>query len=142
MFACRAQPKCRLLADRLDRLAQVERTPGSKVVRLSNLTIINYVLYVTGPLHEQTLCTILLSIQVHEAPPDDTPDLHVVPHVVSVLSADGRMGTTRKCRRPAHESLCLLMLSPRPHRPPQVGCSAFALLVRYQLAGLLYDVVE
>ena len=37
------------LCERL-RLAKVERTAGERTVRLSNLTIINYVLYVCGQL--------------------------------------------------------------------------------------------
>ena len=55
-------------------------------VRLSNLTIINYVLYVCGPMHEATLSATLLAIQAI--------------------------------------------------------CNCAALLVRYKLAGLLYDVVR
>jgi len=46
------------------RLAKVERTPGTSTVRMSNLTIINYVLYVGGPMHEATLTTVLLLLQV------------------------------------------------------------------------------
>ena len=74
-----------LLCEKL-RLAKVVRTPGSATVKVSNLTIINYVLYVCGPMHEATLTTILLGIQL--------------------------------------------------------ACNALALLVRYQLAGLFYDIVR
>ena len=68
------------------RLAKVVRTPGSTVVQVSNFTIINYALYVCGPMHEASLTTLLLGVQV--------------------------------------------------------VCNVLALLVRYQLAGLFYDVVR
>ena len=68
------------------KLAKVERTAGSSLVRISNFTIINFVLYLTGPIHEETLCTILLAVQA--------------------------------------------------------ACSVLALVVRYQLASLFYDVVR
>lgn len=68
------------------KLARVERLPGQTLVRISNLTIINYLLFLTGPVHEQTLCVFLLTLQA--------------------------------------------------------VCSALALCVRYQLAGLLYDTVR
>ena len=68
------------------KLAKVVRTKGSSVVKLSNLTIINYALYLLGPMHEATLTTVLLAFQA--------------------------------------------------------ACSCMALLVRYQLAGLFYDVVK
>jgi UDP-N-acetylglucosamine--dolichyl-phosphate N-acetylglucosaminephosphotransferase len=68
------------------RLAKVERPAGGTVVKLSNLTIINYVLYVCGPMHEATLTAVLLGVQL--------------------------------------------------------VCSALALVVRYQLSGLFYDVVK
>ena len=51
------------LCERL-RLAHVVRTPGERVVKLSNLTIINYALYVLGPMHEARLTTVLLLFQV------------------------------------------------------------------------------
>ena len=69
------------------RLAIVQRDAKSgRFTRVSNLTLINYVLYLTGPIHEATLCKVLLALQA--------------------------------------------------------ACSVAALLVRYQLAGLLYDVVR
>jgi len=68
------------------RLAKVERSATSSTVRISNFTIINYVLYLTGPIREDSLCLILLGVQV--------------------------------------------------------TCSALALIVRYQLAGLFYDIVR
>ena len=69
------------------KLAKVERPSGAAgPVRLSNLTIINYVLYVCGPMHEATLTATLLGFQ------------------------------------------CV--------------CNALALLVRYRLAGLFYEVVR
>ena len=46
------------------KLARVERTAGRTAVRLSNLTIINYVLYVFGPMHEARLTSVLLLFQV------------------------------------------------------------------------------
>ena len=46
------------------RLARVVRTPGSTVVKVSNFTIINYALYVLGPMHEATLTSVLLLFQV------------------------------------------------------------------------------
>jgi len=67
-------------------LAKVVHTPGSATVRMSNLTIINFALYVCGPMHEARLTTLLLIIQAL--------------------------------------------------------CNGLALMVRYQLAGLLYDVVR
>ena len=67
------------------RLAHVElRTDGH--VRMSNLTIINYVLWARGPMHEASLTMTLLLIQA--------------------------------------------------------ACSALALLVRYRVASLFYDVVR
>lgn len=68
------------------KLAKVESIPGSTSVRMSNLTIINFVLYVCGPMHEARLATTLLVFQA--------------------------------------------------------ACNALALLVRYQLAGVFYDVVR
>jgi UDP-N-acetylglucosamine--dolichyl-phosphate N-acetylglucosaminephosphotransferase len=73
------------LCERL-RLAHVVHTPGQSVVKVSNLTIINYALYVLGPMHEARLTTVLLIFQV--------------------------------------------------------VCNGLALLVRYQLAGLFYDIVK
>ena len=67
-------------------LAKVERQAGTSTVKLSNFTIINFVLFVAGPMHEKRLTVVLLLIQVF--------------------------------------------------------CNAFALFVRYQLAGLFYDVVR
>ena len=74
-----------LACDKL-RLAHVERTAGSAIVRVSNLTIINYALFVLGPMHEARLTSVLISFQV--------------------------------------------------------VCNIAALVVRYQLAGLFYDVVR
>jgi len=68
------------------RLAKVERPAGGTAVKMSNMTIINYVLYVCGPMHEATLTTVLLGVQL--------------------------------------------------------VCSVLALVVRYQLSGLFYDVVK
>ena len=68
------------------RLAKVVRTPGVTMVKVSNFTIINYALYVCGPMHEASLTALLLGVQV--------------------------------------------------------VCNVLALLVRYQLAGLFYDVVR
>ena len=67
------------------KLAKVER-PTMNQVRLSNLTIINYVLYVCGPMHEASLTMVLLCVQT--------------------------------------------------------ACNVLALIVRYQLAGLFYDIVR
>ena len=67
------------------RLARVELTPGTPTVRVSNLTIINYALYILGPIHEARLTSILLLFQA--------------------------------------------------------SCNCCALLMRYFLAGVLYDVV-
>ena len=53
---------------------------------MSNLTIINYALYALGPMHEASLTSVLLLVQL--------------------------------------------------------ACNGLALLVRYQLAGLFYDVVR
>ena len=66
------------------RTAKVERSGTN--VRVSNLTIINYALYVCGPMHEARLTSLLLIVQL--------------------------------------------------------VCNALALLVRYRLAGLFYDVVK
>lgn len=46
------------------RLAKVERSAGKSTIRMSNLTIINYVLYVCGPMNEATLTSMLLLLQV------------------------------------------------------------------------------
>ena len=46
------------------RLARVERTPGKSAVRMSNLTIINFALYVLGPMHEAKLTSVLLLVQI------------------------------------------------------------------------------
>ena len=67
------------------RLARVERSKGSKVC-VSNLTIINYALFVFGPMHEATLTSVLLVFQA--------------------------------------------------------TCSCVALVIRYQLAGVFYEIVK
>ena len=46
------------------RLAKIEHVEDSPAVRMSNLTLINYVLYVFGPMHEATLTMVLLAIQL------------------------------------------------------------------------------
>ena len=46
------------------RLARIEHVEGSTTVRMSNLTIINYLLYVCGPTHEATLTSVLLAMQL------------------------------------------------------------------------------
>ena len=66
--------------------SRIAPASGPRVVRLSNLTIINFVLYVHGPMHEANLTSVLLLLQL--------------------------------------------------------ACNVLALLVRYQLAGLFYEVVR
>ena len=48
------------------RLVQVENDVGEdkKLTRVNNLTLINFVIKMFGPLHERTLTTIMLGIQV------------------------------------------------------------------------------
>ena len=71
---------------RLAKVVRIAPASGPRVVRLSNLTIINFVLYVHGPMHEANLTSVLLLLQL--------------------------------------------------------ACNVLALLVRYQLAGLFYEVVR
>ena len=46
------------------RLAKVERRPGSRCIHVSNFTLINFVLYLCGPMHERDLASVLLLVQV------------------------------------------------------------------------------
>ena len=48
------------------RLVQVENDMGEdkKSTRVNNFTLINFVIKMLGPLHERTLTTIMLGIQV------------------------------------------------------------------------------
>lgn len=58
------------------RLVQVETGVGEdkKFTRVNNFTIINFVIKMLGPLHERTLTTIMLLIQVSCK---DYPQLHM-----------------------------------------------------------------
>eukprot|EP00117_Sycon_ciliatum_P033503 scpid72565/ scgid25771/ UDP-N-acetylglucosamine--dolichyl-phosphate N-acetylglucosaminephosphotransferase; GlcNAc-1-P transferase; N-acetylglucosamine-1-phosphate transferase len=49
---------------RMFRLAHVEKIDDGKRLRMNNLTLINFVLYLLGPVHEQSLTIILLFIQL------------------------------------------------------------------------------
>ena len=49
---------------RLLRLAHFEKMDDGKRIKMNNLTLINFVLYIGGPRHERTLTVILLFIQV------------------------------------------------------------------------------
>lgn len=46
------------------RLAHFQKVAEGKNLKMNNLTLINFVLYVGGPRHERTLTQILLAIQV------------------------------------------------------------------------------
>lgn len=50
------------------RLVQVETGKGEdkKSTRVNNFTLINFVIKMLGPLHERTLTSIMLAIQVSE----------------------------------------------------------------------------
>jgi len=45
-------------------LAKVQEEGGEEVVVVNNLTLINFVLKLSGPMHERTLTTVLLVVQV------------------------------------------------------------------------------
>jgi len=45
-------------------LARVQEEGGEEVVVVNNLTLINFVLKLSGPMHERTLTTVLLVVQV------------------------------------------------------------------------------
>ena len=45
-------------------LARVQEEGGEEGVVVNNLTLINFVLKLSGPMHERTLTTVLLVVQV------------------------------------------------------------------------------